>query len=303
MLAAGGLVGMGVSSASASPRGPWLQVVDVTGNGASVQLSQNSVGAGPVQFRVSSTLSSASGESSEITMFRPKHGASLATVLSDFQEEFAPDPSTDAKGTRDLTRDAEFVGLADVSQEDPMLVTESLDPGQYYVFDAGKTPPTGPGSLTPFTVTPSHRDHHGRDDGDGDRDHGDHRDGPHSAFTVKLTSADTFSAPRHWPHRGTVTVANVSDTLHFMNLVPVQAGTTDQQVQQYFDTSMGSNQPPSFIDPSRPSGGADVQSPGRSLQLTYDLPAGTYVLLCFVADDQTGMPHAAMGMHKVVVLH
>ena len=23
-------------------------------------------------------------------------------------------------------------------------------------------------------------------------------------------------------------------------------------------------------------------------------------MLCFVADDQTGMPHAAKGMHKVV---
>jgi hypothetical protein len=32
------------------------------------------------------------------------------------------------------------------------------------------------------------------------------------------------------------------------------------------------------------------------------LAPGTYVLQCFVADDVTGMPHAIMGMHKVVTL-
>lgn len=36
--------------------------------------------------------------------------------------------------------------------------------------------------------------------------------------------------------------------------------------------------------------------------MAYNLPAGTYVLLCFVADDVTGMPHALMGMHKVIQL-
>ena len=37
--------------------------------------------------------------------------------------------------------------------------------------------------------------------------------------------------------------------------------------------------------------------------MTYNLPPGTYVLLCFIADDENGMPHAFMGMHKVIVLH
>jgi len=29
--------------------------------------------------------------------------------------------------------------------------------------------------------------------------------------------------------------------------------------------------------------------------VSYNLPRGTYVLLCFVADDMTGMPHAIHG--------
>ena len=36
--------------------------------------------------------------------------------------------------------------------------------------------------------------------------------------------------------------------------------------------------------------------------MTYDLPRGTYVLLCFVADEVTGEPHAVMGMYLVVEL-
>ena len=36
--------------------------------------------------------------------------------------------------------------------------------------------------------------------------------------------------------------------------------------------------------------------------MAYNLPKGTYVLMCFVADDMTGIPHAFMGMHKVIKL-
>ncbi len=51
-----------------------------------------------------------------------------------------------------------------------------------------------------------------------------------------------------------------------------------------------------------PTVGSGVLSPGRSLLLSYALPPGTFVLACFVADDVTGMPHAMMGMHRVVVV-
>ena len=117
---------------------------------------------------------------------------------------------------------------------------------------------------------------------------------------MQATSSDRFVTARDWPHQGTYTFKNMSDTLHFMTFQRVKKGTTDAQVQRYFDS--GSQNPPPFAL-NGPSAGNDVVSPGGSLQLTYNLPAGTYVLLCFVADDHTGMPHAIMGMHKVVVLH
>ena len=74
---------------------------------------------------------------------------------------------------------------------------------------------------------------------------------------------------------------------------------TDKQVQAYFDSHVQT--PPPF-GINRPTIGMDVLSPRKQLVLSYSLPKGTYVLLCFVADDETGMPHAFMGMHKVIKL-
>jgi hypothetical protein len=231
---------------------------------------------------------------SQITLFRLVGHATLDTFKADLAEEFSQDPQTAAKGTRDLTRHARFFGLADVEEGTPAKVTEQLRSGRYYLMDLGQGPgATGP-AFTTFTVRDSHRDGdnrgNGHFDGQGARSHGP---------VVKLTSADTFVSPRTLPAWGTVTVRNVSDTIHFMSIGRVQDGTTDDQVQEYFDSQ--SQEPPPFLAPG-PSVGLDVLSPGRQAELSYNLPPGTYVLFCFVADDVTGMPHAIMGMHKVVTL-
>jgi hypothetical protein len=118
--------------------------------------------------------------------------------------------------------------------------------------------------------------------------------------TVTATSADRFRAPGTWPAEGTYAFDNVSDTAHLMVMLPVKKGTTDDQVQAALNDPTLTGPPDFALD--APAGGSDVVSPGYSLLVTYDLPRGTYVLLCFVADDKTGIPHAVMGMHKVVVL-
>jgi hypothetical protein len=97
--------------------------------------------------------------------------------------------------------------------------------------------------------------------------------------------------------RGLIRVHNVSDTLHFLSLAPVKPGTTDANVQAFLD---GSSSASPLID--GPGAELNVLSPARQARLSWNLPPGTYVMLCFIADDETGMPHAVMGMHKVVVL-
>ena len=53
---------------------------------------------------------------------------------------------------------------------------------------------------------------------------------------VTPTSADRFIAPSTWSHRGTYLFHNVADTIHFMAIQPVEAGTTDPQIQAFFDS-------------------------------------------------------------------
>ena len=45
-----------------------------------------------------------------------------------------------------------------------------------------------------------------------------------------------------------------------------------------------------------------VLSPRQSVELTYDLPTGSYLLFCEIRDAETGIPHVFMGMYKVVTL-
>ncbi|MEP7035104.1 MAG: hypothetical protein ABI662_01185 [Dermatophilaceae bacterium] len=255
--------------------------VMVHGNGTTVTLSRASVEQGRVRFKVDTSNRSVG---SQITLFRLVSPATLATFTADLAEEFSQDPMTAAQGTRDLNRDVRIFGLADVVSGTPVTVTEQLPAGRYYVMDLGNGPsPTGP-QFTTFTVRGTGHVHSVGQSG-----------GP----VVKLTSADRFISPHTLPARGTITVKNVSDTIHFMAISPVKKGTTDAQIQAYFD-SAAQVPPPFFVN--GPSVGMDVLSPGLQLQLTYRLPPGTYVLMCFIADDVTGMPHAIMGMHKVVIL-
>jgi hypothetical protein len=76
---------------------------------------------------------------------------------------------------------------------------------------------------------------------------------------------------------------------------------TDDDIQKFFDTNNDPAVQPPFAQDG-PSIEMGVQSPSRQADISYRLPAGTYVLECFVADDLTGEPHALMGMHKVVTL-
>jgi hypothetical protein len=281
LLSAGALMALGLSPAGAQTSSPEIQqTVHVTGDGGSVMLDHATIWAGSIRFAVASTNRKVG---SNITLFQPKAGKTVSRILHDLFDEFGSDP---ADGTRELTADGTFHGLADVLVGHSATVTENLTPGKYYLIDIAN-PPSGPPPVTTLTVLPAKANI----EQDSDLV---------SQTNVYATSADRFVAPRNWPHRGTYTFHNTSDTLHFMSLTPVKDGTTDKQVQKYFDSQ--SHNPPPFLK-AGPSIGNDVTSPGQVLQLSYDLPRGTYVALCFIADDVTGMPHAIMGMHKVVVLN
>ena len=106
-----------------------------------------------------------------------------------------------------------------------------------------------------------------------------------------------FGGDRVLPANGTINFTNEStESPHFLELAHVKEGTTRKQVIN----ALNSNQRPSFALP----GGADVDilTTGQSMNFHVNLPAGEYVQMCFFPDPKTGMPHALMGMVRIVHL-
>lgn len=293
ILVAVGALTMGTAGSASAAEGhrEVQQTVKVVGNGSRVTVDHSTIQSGSIRFEVSSTNPPGKeGGGSNITLFQPHPGKSLDNFFADLGEEFSQTPATRAKGTRDLVRDVELYGLADVVPGSPEVVTERLRPGTYYLMDLGN-PPKGAPALTVLTVGPD------RTSFEQDSDLSSQR-------RVRATSSDRFVTRRSWPRSGTYTFTNASDTMHFMSMIPVKDGTTDAQVQAFFSAPPSSqNGPPPFFRPQPSVGvGSDVLSPGRSIQVTYNLPAGSYLLVCFISDDKSGMSHAVMGMHKVIHL-
>jgi len=258
-----------------------VQTVHVVGTGSTVSIDDAHVHAGTVRFEVST-----SGPFSAITLFSLKNGATLDQFFDDVRNEFDfTNAATRAKGTRDARQHATFYGLADVMPGFPLTVTDDLRPGTYYLFDL-TSPPDAVDDPQVVTLRV----------GGGRGGHDDQR----ADVRVRMTG-DRFLAPRVWPRAGTWSLTDADDTVHFMQLQPVDPGTTDRDVQQALEATGGLSVG-ELADPTRPTVGSEVLSPGIRHAVDYDLPAGRYVLLCFIADESDGMTHAVMGMHKVIVL-
>ena len=103
------------------------------------------------------------------------------------------------------------------------------------------------------------------------------------------------------PAKGRFAFKNKADEPHFVVLQQVAEGTTTDQVLQFLQTDDGTSPPPPWLM----AGGLETGtlSPGRSMTVDYDLPAGQYVVMCFFPDPEMGgMPHALMGMLEMIHL-
>ena len=92
---------------------------------------------------------------------------------------------------------------------------------------------------------------------------------------------------------------NHADQPHMLVLQHVKSTTTNAMVRKYL--SKPSSKAASFALKEAADGG--VVSPNRSQLVKLTLPAGKYLLECFWPDYFTAMPHAYMGMWKLVTLH
>lgn len=267
---------LGAVPASAGP-GAHASVV-LTFDSGGMTLSRVEVPAGPVRF----TLESPHLNVGSAIMFRLRGSATLDDLRLDWQHEFSDDLAVAARATRDLSRHAVFVGLAEVTKGRPVSVIQQLTPGDYYIQDS-QFAVEGTRHMLRFRVTgPA---------------------APHTAAsavrsTIAFTSGNRLDIRGPLPAAGTVTLRNPTGSIQSLNVWPVRRGTTDAALQAWLDAGAVGNP---FVR-NGPTTGFMVISPGRTAQLSWDLPAGTYVLFDEVRDDHTGVSRLFEGMHKVVIL-
>jgi hypothetical protein len=103
------------------------------------------------------------------------------------------------------------------------------------------------------------------------------------------------------PAKGSFLFKNKATTgvPHFVVLQQVAEGTTTDQVLEFLQSGDEGN-PPWGLPAGMETGSI---SPGKSMTVNYDLPAGQYVVMCFFPDPQMGgMPHSLMGMLEMIHL-
>ena len=124
---------------------------------------------------------------------------------------------------------------------------------------------------------------------------------PRTDGRIIAKGGPSWGGASHLPSKGRFLFKNKGNTgvPHFVILQQVAEGTTTDTVLEYLQS--GEEAEPAWAMPAGMETGSI--SPGRSMTVDYDLPAGQYVVMCFFPDPKMGgMPHALMGMLEMIHL-
>jgi uncharacterized cupredoxin-like copper-binding protein len=113
---------------------------------------------------------------------------------------------------------------------------------------------------------------------------------PEAAYSASAKDF-AFTAPTAW--NGAIEFTNAGKQPHEYQVLGVAEGKTPEDVEKSFKGGSESGPPPWTA-----KGGGAVIAPGDSETFEMDLKAGTYFLMCFVADPVKKAPHFALGMMK-----
>ena len=123
---------------------------------------------------------------------------------------------------------------------------------------------------------------------------------PRTDGSIIGKNGPAWGGSSHLPMKGRLLFKNRADEPHFVVMQQVVEGTTTEQVLEYLQSGE-EGPPPSWAMQAGMETG--TLSPGRSMTVDYDLPAGQYVIMCFFPDPEMGgMPHALMGMLEMIHL-
>jgi hypothetical protein len=226
----------------------------------------------------------------DVVLARPTDGATIATVERHIAAQYGQNA---AASTRWLDDHAQFFGGTGIQGEGTTDTDVELPGGTIYaldtnaVFTPGADPTAAPKQVLHITGAP----------------YRSQVPAVSSTITITMSSSDNFRVTSTHLGRGQYLIRNVSDTLHFASFAAVKPGTTDADMTRVANQEQQGQPPTANPYLSKPGVNAEVVSPGRSE--IFDsalLTPGTYDLECYIADDETGMPHFFMGMHKIVVI-
>jgi hypothetical protein len=160
-------------------------------------------------------------------------------------------------------------------------VVNELDAGDYvllcFVSGDDGIPHVAKGMISPLTITEPATE----------------QPEPPDAYASVIASDFQFDAPDTLPAgEAVIEVQNDGPQPHEMTLVKLDAGVTFEDLQAL----LASEEEPAGPPPFSSAGGLGPIAAGTSGYTTLDLEAGTYALLCFVPDPDSGAPHFALGM-------
>ena len=130
---------------------------------------------------------------------------------------------------------------------------------------------------------------------------------PAADVTVTMFEYDFTVAGAFAPGPQTIKVANVGAQPHFMLLQRSPGPITEEQIQQLLDLAMTGGTPAPDADLPNPdefvpAAIMEIMSSGTTAWLAANLEPGYYILICFVPDIESGIPHAFEGMYEVVAV-
>lgn len=244
-----------------------VTTVGVSATEKKITMTRHSIPAGPIVFDVSA------GDQGNHTLqvARLRNGYTLQQAGKDLNKAF----HGDIQAIQTIDSKIVFRGGATAKPGKPGSFGVNLPAGQWYMLDQ-----SGNG-VTSFTVK-----------------------GKSSSASLPATQGSIsaysygFGWSGHIPQSGLIHFANHADQPHFLEMLHVADTTTHKQVAAFFKA--GARGQPSWAEGGSTSAG--VLSPGTSEEMSLFLPAGRYLIACFWPDEFTGMPHAFMGMWKLITV-
>ena len=273
------IAGLSLAPASAASGPP---VVRISAQGDQVVISQATMRPGVVEFRVGTTfvVPGPDGGPDQLSVVRtdqlPLVLESLKTVFADTSTPEAA--AAAAAGMRTVNGAATFYGGGGKGTTWQV----DLPAGTYSVVGV---PSAIFGLTKPATFTVA----------------GERRAGALPATQATIRAIGPVGDNR-WTFRQTgspvrwLRFANASKEIHFLDMAGVKPGTTSLDVKKAFSSPAE----PKFFTGEGMT--VEVISPGVAVAVKGPIAPGRYLATCFVPSESDGMPHALMGMWKLVTV-